>query len=122
MTIICQAIDTTRDLIACHDSDTRYDNVSCRSAVAALYLPIAGLVVGALHQLHGYGTKDNFSFTPDVAMAIATSSVSTLKGSDDSRSEFSSQVVRKFMKAFHSFSFSESYKTAILVELGATEV
>lgn len=106
MTIICQAIDTTRDLIACHDSDTRYDNVSCRSAVAALYLPIAGLVVGALHQLHGYGTKDNFSFTPDVAMAIATSSVSTLKGSDDSRSEFSSQVVRKFMKAFHSFSFS----------------
>ncbi|XP_027052730.1 dedicator of cytokinesis protein 7-like, partial [Pocillopora damicornis] len=91
MTIICQAIDTTRDLIACHDSDTRYDNVSCRSAVAALYLPIAGLVVGALHQLHGYGTKDNFSFTPDVAMAIATSSVSTLKGSDDSRNEFSSQ-------------------------------
>ena len=106
MTIICQAIDTTRDLIACHDSDTRYDNVSCRSAVAALYLPIAGLVVGALHQLHGYGTKDNFSFTPDVAMAIATSSVSTLKGSDDSRNEFSSQVVRKFMKAFHSLSFS----------------
>ena len=98
MTLICQAIDTTRDLIACHDSDTRYDEVSCRSAVAAFYLPIAGLVVGALQQLHGYGIDDSSSFTPDVAMAIATSSITTL-GSDDSRGEFASQVViNKFLK------------------------
>ena len=103
MTLICRAIDTTRDLIACHDSDTRYDNESCRSAVAALYLPIAGLVVGALHQLHGYGTEHSFSFTPDVAMAIATSSISTLMGSDDNRGEFASQVVSKLLESFPFF-------------------
>ena len=91
MTRICQAVDTTRDLIACHDSDTRYDEISCRSAVAALYLPIIGLVIGALQQLHGYGSEDNSSFTPDVAMAIATSSI-TLMGSDESKSDLASQV------------------------------
>ena len=92
MTRICQAVDTTRDLIACHDSDTRYDEISCRSAVAALYLPIIGLVIGALQQLHGYGSEDNSSFTPDVAMAIATSSITTLMGSDESKGELASQV------------------------------
>ena len=92
MTRICQAVDTTRDLIACHDSDTRYDEISCRSAVAALYLPIIGLVTGALQQLHGYGSEDNSSFTPDVAMAIATSSITTLMGSDESKGELTSQV------------------------------
>lgn len=92
MILINQAIDTTRDLIACHDSDTRYDDVSCRSAVAELYLPIIGLVIGALQQLHGYGSEDSSSITPDVAMAIATSSVSGLMGSDDSKGDIGSQV------------------------------
>ena len=96
MTRICQAVGTTRDLIACHDSDTRYDEISCRSAVAALYLPIIGLVIGALQQLHGYGSEDNSSFTPDVAMAIATSSITTLMGSDESKGELASQV-NKYM-------------------------
>ena len=92
MTLICQAVDTTRDLIACHDSDTRYDEICCRSAVAALYLPIIGLVIGALQQLYGYGSEDNSSFTPDVAMAIATSSITTLMGSDENKGELASQV------------------------------
>ena len=92
MTLINQAIDTTRDLIACHDSDTRYDDVECRSSVAALYLPIVGLVIGALPQLHGYGSEDNSSITPDVAMAIATSSITTLMSSDE-RSDIGSQVI-----------------------------
>ena len=92
MTLINQAIDTTRDLIACHDSDTRYDDVECRSSVAALYLPIVGLVIGALPQLHGYGSEDNSSMTPDVAMAIATSSITTLMSSDE-RSDIASQVI-----------------------------
>ena len=92
MTLINQAIDTTRDLIACHDSDTRYDDVECRSSVAALYLPIVGLVIGALPQLHGYGSEDNSSITPDVAMAIATSSITTLMSSDE-RSDIASQVI-----------------------------
>ncbi|XP_073227641.1 dedicator of cytokinesis protein 7-like isoform X3 [Porites lutea] len=90
MTLINQAIDTTRDLIACHDSDTRYDDVECRSSVAALYLPIVGLVIGALPQLHGYGSEDNSSITPDVAMAIATSSITTIMSSDE-RSDIASQ-------------------------------
>lgn len=102
MTRICQAVDTTRDLIACHDSDTRYDEISCRSAVAALYLPIIGLIIGALQQLHGYGSEDNSSFTLDVAMAIATSSITTIMGSDESKGELASQVNNQqffFMKS-----------------------
>ena len=98
MTLINQAIDTTRDLIACHDSDTRYDNVSCRSAVAALYLPIVGLVIGALQQLHGYGSEDSSSITPDVAMAIATSSVTM--GSDEGKGDILSQVSNTFIISF----------------------
>ena len=92
MTLINQAIDTTRDLIACHDSDTRYDEVACRSAVAALYLPIVGLVIGALQQLHGYGSEENSSITPDVAMAIATSSVMGVLAAEENKSDISSQV------------------------------
>lgn len=92
MTLICQAIDTTRDLIACHDSDTRYDEASCRSAIAAFYLPIVGLIIGALQQLHGYGSEDSSSFTPDVAMAIATSSITSIMGSDESKGDIASQV------------------------------
>ena len=92
MTLINQAIDTTRDLIAGHDSDTRYDEVSCRSAVAALYLPIVGLVIGALQQLHGYGSEENSSITPDVAMAIATSSIMGGLAVEENKGDLSSQV------------------------------
>ena len=92
MTLINQAIDTTRDLIACHDSDTRYDDVSCRSAVAALYLPLVGLVIGSLQQLHGYGSEDSSSVTSDVAMAIAISSITGATGPDESKGDIASQV------------------------------
>ena len=92
MTLINQATNTTRDLIACHDSDTRYGDLSCRSAVAALYLPIIGLVVGALQQLHGYGSEENSSITPDVAMAIATSSITGVMATEESKGDMASQV------------------------------
>ena len=92
MTLINQAIDTTRDLIACHDSDMRYDEVSCRSAVAALYLPIVGLVIGALQQLHGYGSEENSSITPDMAMAIATSSIMGVIATEENKGDIGSQV------------------------------
>ena len=95
MTLINQAIDTTRDLIAGHDSDTRYDEVPCRSAVAALYLPIVGLVIGALQQLHGYGSEENSSITPDVAMAIATSSIMGGLAVEENKGDLSSQVCCK---------------------------
>ena len=89
---MCQSIGTIRDLLACHDSDTRYDELPCRSAVAALYLPLIGVVIGALQQLHGYSNDDNSSFTPDVAMAIATSSVSTFMSPDEGKTDLPSQV------------------------------
>ncbi|XP_068675223.1 dedicator of cytokinesis protein 7-like [Montipora foliosa] len=92
MTLINQAIDTTRDLIACHDSDMRYDEVSCRSAVAALYLPIVGLVIGALQQLHGYGSEENSSITPDMAMAIATSSIMGVVATEENKGDIGSQM------------------------------
>lgn len=85
----CQAIDTIKDLQACHDSDTRYDNPACRSRVAALYLPLLGIVIDALPQLHGYRAEETEGLNPDVAMAIATSSVSSRY---ETRPELASQV------------------------------
>jgi len=59
------------------------------------------LVIGALQQLYGYGSEDNSSFTPDVAMAIATSSITTLMGSDENKGELASQVNNKqFLMTF----------------------
>ena len=55
--------------------DTRYDDPVCRSRVAALYLPLISIVIEALPQFYGYGSEETSGFTPDVAMAIATSSI-----------------------------------------------
>ncbi|XP_048582972.1 dedicator of cytokinesis protein 7-like [Nematostella vectensis] len=87
-----QAIDTIRDLLACHDSDTRFDDPVCRRRVAALYLPLLGVVIDARTQLHGYRAEETSGLNPDVAMAIATSSVASQWY--ESRPELGTQLSR----------------------------
>ena len=90
-----QAIDCITDLIACHDSDTRYDEPSCRARVASLYLPLLGIVIEYLPLLHGAPMDDeNGSLNLSVANAIATSSLTSrwMPNNDEVRSDFSSQV------------------------------
>ena len=74
----------------------RVDDAMCRSRVAALYLPLVGIVIEALPQLYGYQSEEEVAFNSHVAMAIATSSVSSrfTVTSDESRPDFQSQVLK----------------------------
>ncbi|XP_077861413.1 dedicator of cytokinesis protein 7-like [Saccoglossus kowalevskii] len=47
-----QAVDTTSNILACHDADSRYASRECRMRVASLYLPLIGIVMDGLSQLH----------------------------------------------------------------------
>ena len=40
--------------MTCHDCDPRYTEPECRARVAALYLPLLGIIMDALPQLHRY--------------------------------------------------------------------
>lgn len=84
-----QAIDCIKDLLSCHDTDTRYDDPVCRGRVADLYLPLLGIVIDALPQLHGYRADEPEGLSPEVAMAISTSSISMRY---ETRPELASQV------------------------------
>lgn len=44
--------------MTCHDCDPRYADPECRARVAALYLPLLGIVMDSLGQLHT-GPHDN---------------------------------------------------------------
>ena len=72
----------------------RIDDAMCRSQVAALYLPLVGIVIEALPQFYGYQSEENVAFNSHVAMAIATSSVSSkfTAITEESRPDFQSQV------------------------------
>ena len=89
-----QAIDCITDLIKCHDSDTRYDEPSCRARVASLYLPLLGIVIENFSLLHGAPIDDNNSeLNMSVFNAISTSSVTSRWGTnDDISKEYSNQV------------------------------
>ena len=90
-----QAIDCIADLIKCHDSDTRYDEPSCRARVASLYLPLLGIVIENFSLLHGAPIDDNSGLLSlSVATAIATSSLTSrwVPNNDDMMKDYSSQV------------------------------
>lgn len=94
-TIQDQAIDCITDLVSCHDSDTRYDEPSCRARVASLYLPLLGIVIENLFMLDGAPPDDSGgALNVTVANAIATSSLTSrwMSNNDDVKSDFSSQV------------------------------
>ena len=94
-TIQDQAIDCIADLISCHDSDTRYDEPSCRARVPSLYLPLLGIVMENLSMLHGAPPDDpGGALNVAVANAIGTSSLTSrwMANNDEVKSDFSSPV------------------------------
>ncbi|KAK7862685.1 hypothetical protein R5R35_000927 [Gryllus longicercus] len=48
-----KVVNIIRNLMTCHDCDPRYTEPDCKARVAALYLPLLGIVMDALPQLHG---------------------------------------------------------------------
>ena len=90
-----QAIDCIADLIKCHDSDTRYDESSCRARVASLYLPLLGIVIENFSLLYGAPIDDNDGeLSLSIANAIATSTLTSrwVPNNDDMGREYSNQV------------------------------
>jgi hypothetical protein len=49
-----KVVNLVRNLMTCHDCDPRYTEPECRARVAALYLPLLGIIMDALPQLYGY--------------------------------------------------------------------
>lgn len=86
-----QAIDTVSNLLASHDADQRFSMRECRMRVAALYLPLLGIIIDALPQLNcaavdpkarpsaSFGEMDDVDvpMNQSVAMAIAGTSIFT---------------------------------------------
>ncbi|XP_071486500.1 dedicator of cytokinesis protein 7-like [Diadema antillarum] len=86
-----QAIDTITNLLACHDADQRFSSRECRMRVAALYLPLLGIITDALPQLTcgsvdpkhrpsaalGEMEDTDVPLNQSVAMAIAGTSIYT---------------------------------------------
>ncbi|XP_065573211.1 dedicator of cytokinesis protein 6-like isoform X2 [Artemia franciscana] len=51
-----KAINAIRNLLTCHDWDPRLKDDVAKSRVATLYLPLIGIVVEALPQIHSFGS------------------------------------------------------------------
>lgn len=47
-----QAIQVLRDLLACHDNDSRYNNAECRASIASIYLPLLTVVMENYQHLY----------------------------------------------------------------------
>ncbi|TMW54842.1 hypothetical protein DOY81_000075 [Sarcophaga bullata] len=54
-----KAIRCIRNLMTSHDLDPRYSDSDARARVAALYLPLLGIVMDTIPQLHQYLTDSN---------------------------------------------------------------
>uniref|UniRef100_T1J9Y0 Uncharacterized protein n=1 Tax=Strigamia maritima TaxID=126957 RepID=T1J9Y0_STRMM len=103
-TVHIKAVNTVRNLLTCHDSDPRYTDAECTSRVAALYLPLVGIVMDALPQLYDWHSDhrgrplSNFAgnsdydhhnnFNQSVAMAIAGGTIYMKTVSHDSMDPF----------------------------------
>ncbi|XP_077992756.1 dedicator of cytokinesis protein 7-like isoform X2 [Glandiceps talaboti] len=64
-----KSVDTISNLLACHDTDARYADCEYRARVASLYLPIIGIVIDVLPQLHD-GTLDPAKRPPSVMLDV----------------------------------------------------
>ncbi|XP_057299405.1 dedicator of cytokinesis protein 7-like isoform X1 [Hydractinia symbiolongicarpus] len=96
--IMTQSVDVLKDIISCHDLDSRYESKECRNAIAALYLPLLAIAMEVLHTLHGYESDKDELINENVAMAIATSSVLQKSAGADNRAELQSQMSTKHVK------------------------
>jgi hypothetical protein len=47
-----QAIQVLRDLLACHDSDSRYNTLESRAAISSIYLPLLSIVMDNYQHLY----------------------------------------------------------------------
>nr|CAD7428672.1 unnamed protein product [Timema monikensis] len=56
-----KAVNLVRNLMTCHDCDTRYVEMECKARVAALYLPLLGIIMDNLPQLYGYNSDQQES-------------------------------------------------------------
>ncbi|XP_052826042.1 dedicator of cytokinesis protein 7 isoform X2 [Octopus bimaculoides] len=84
-TIHYKAINVIRNLLYNHDLDIRYSNPEIKARLAALYLPLIGIVIDGLPQLYdpnltsrsrnSYQDEEGDRINQHVAMAIAGSSV-----------------------------------------------
>ncbi|KAG8222990.1 hypothetical protein J437_LFUL002713 [Ladona fulva] len=85
-----KAVNIIRNLMTCHDCDPRYSEPQCKARVAALYLPLIGIVMDSLPQLYGWNNENRGysllgqgledmdhqnSINQSVAMAIAGTSM-----------------------------------------------
>lgn len=49
-----KAIRCVRNLMTIHDSDSRYSDAEARCRVAVLYIPLMGIIMDTIPQLHSY--------------------------------------------------------------------
>uniref|UniRef100_A0A8C1H180 Dedicator of cytokinesis 7 n=1 Tax=Cyprinus carpio TaxID=7962 RepID=A0A8C1H180_CYPCA len=95
----CKVISVVHNMLSSHDSDPRYADPEVKARVALLYLPLIGIVMETLPQLHdfteshnqwgrpgGPGTEEqeaegNSMISQTVAMAIAGTSATRQHGS-----------------------------------------
>ena len=104
-----KAINVVKNLLMSHDSDPRYRDRDIKARVALLYLPILGIVMDTIAQLHDptleLKTKRNSGQREDqagekidrtVAMAIAGSSVYGSPGGQNG-TDSNAKVIRRLV-------------------------
>uniref|UniRef100_A0A674DWM0 Dedicator of cytokinesis 7 n=1 Tax=Salmo trutta TaxID=8032 RepID=A0A674DWM0_SALTR len=70
----CKVVSVVHNLLSSHDSDPRYADPEVKARVAMLYLPLIGIVMETLPQLHDFTEDGNSMISQTVAMAIAGTS------------------------------------------------
>uniref|UniRef100_A0A8C8GF99 Dedicator of cytokinesis 7 n=1 Tax=Oncorhynchus tshawytscha TaxID=74940 RepID=A0A8C8GF99_ONCTS len=69
-----KVVSVVHNLLSSHDSDPRYADPEVKARVATLYLPLIGIVMETLPQLHDFTGKSTYMISQTVAMAIAGTS------------------------------------------------
>lgn len=115
-----KAIGCIRNLMTSHDLDSRYAEPEARARVAALYIPILGIIMDTIPQLHQYlteshdrlqniGLLDDYqgpsiissTISPDIAYAIAGSRMYSLAPEPvKNKSPLSSENTRHILSCF----------------------
>lgn len=104
-----------------HDSDQRYSEPDARARVASIYLPLLGIVMDTIPQLHSYITESHdrlqsigiledyqgpiggittTTISPEVAYAISGSRMYTIQETPKNRSPLSSENTRHLLTCF----------------------
>ena len=104
-TVLHNAINLIRNLLASHDADPRYKDVEVRARVASLYLPLIGIIIDSLPQLYDPNVEvrarnscevvgEAHNIDQIVAKAISSSSVFGARLSDGGDSSESQKVIK----------------------------